>query len=64
VVIGDAGMLAYGGFVFVRVAVDFAQGPLVVLLEAGLHGAFGLADVGGVARVGLASGACDVVDQS
>ena len=61
---GDAGMLAYGGLVFVCAAVDFAQGFLVMLLEAGVHRAFGLADVGGVARVGLASGACDVIDQS
>jgi hypothetical protein len=63
VVFGGAGVLTHGGLVFVCVAFDLAQSFLVVLLEAGVHGAFGLADVGGVAWVSLASGAWDVVNQ-
>ena len=63
VVSGSARVLLHGGCVLVRLAFDFAHGLLVVFLEAGVHGTFGLADVGSVARVGVASGARDVVDQ-
>ena len=33
----------------------------MVLMETGVHGTFGLTDVGGIAWVGVASGAWDVV---
>jgi hypothetical protein len=56
-------VLPHGGCVLVCLTFDLALGLAVVFLEAGVHGTLGLADVGGVARVGDASGARDVVDQ-
>jgi hypothetical protein len=50
-------VLPHGGCVVVGEGFDLALGLAVVFLKAGVHGALGLADVGGVARVGVASGA-------